>query len=150
MTAPVIQPATWHGVWTIMYSRPVHWKLKTSGLFGNGDFTTTKTFCWRDTYEKQQIQTFFLIKEQRHTRAVELQQQFYCTCIYDLLKIFADSPTFVTKLNFYKRKIQHLQTQKAIRTYVSQWEKFHSMWNLHLSPNQSTQTQTLTGNNDNS
>lgn len=88
MTAPVIQPATWHGIWTIILSRPVHWKLKKSGRFGKGNFSTTKTFCWRDTYTKQQKPTFFIKKEQRRSRTVELQREFYCTCLYDLLKKF--------------------------------------------------------------
>jgi hypothetical protein len=72
--------------------------------------------------------------------------EFYCNCIYDLLKNVADPPTSVTKLKFYQQKIQHLQTQRAIRTYVSHRDESRSKWNLHFSPNQSTQTQTSTGN----
>jgi len=76
-------------------------------------------------------------------------QKFCCTCIYDLLENVAHPPTSATKLKFYQRKIQHLRTQKAIRTYVSHRDESHSKWNLHFSPNQTTQTQTSTGNHDN-
>jgi len=92
----------------------------------------------------------FLMKIQRRRRAVELQQEFYCTCIYDLLKNVAHPPTSVTKLYFHQRKIQHLRTQKAIRTYVSHRDESHSKWNLHFPPNQSNQMQTSTGNHENS
>lgn len=108
-----------------------------------------KHYVGGNTYAKQQMTTFFLMKEQRRSRAVELQQEFYCTCIYDLLKNFADPPTSVSKLKFYQWKIQHLQTQTAIRTYVSHRNESHSKWNLNFSPNQSTQTQTSTDNHDN-
>lgn len=75
----------------------------------------TDTTWWLQ-YVKRRIRFLFTAEGRRHSEQWRMQEEFYFQCIYDLMAREEVPTTMSTKLHFFQRRIQHIQTERLTQT----------------------------------